>query len=62
MTMQFDRFIRTKHDVIPIPDGVEGTPVEDYFKGVALPESLKGAVVYELPEGTIIAYPEADHD
>ena len=53
--MHFDRFIQTKHGLIPIPEDVEGTPIEDYFKDTALPESLKGALVYELPQGRSIA-------
>jgi len=50
-----ERVIVTKGQTIEIPDGAEGVPVEVYFGTDNLPESIKGALVYELPQGRFIA-------
>lgn len=49
------RFIIRKNQIIEIPTGIEGVPVETYFKNINLPKSIKGALVYELPQGRYIA-------
>jgi hypothetical protein len=33
----------------------EGVPAELYFEGVTVPDSLKGAKVYQTPDGPVIA-------
>ena len=48
------RLIRTKQRTYRIPRTEQGTPVEEYFDHV--PESVRGARVFETEDGVIIAY------
>ena len=48
------RLIRTKQRTYRIPRDEQGVAVEEYFKHV--PESVRGARVFETEDGAIIAY------
>ncbi len=50
-----EKVVITKYKTYRIPEGIEGVPVEEYFKGAHLPENLKGAKVYETEAGAVIA-------
>ena len=47
------RYIQTKREKIKIPDGLQGTPIEDVFDNV--PETLVGALIYEIDGQKYIA-------
>ncbi len=48
------RLIHTKQRAYRIPRNEQGTPVEEYFDHV--PESIRGACVFNTDEGAIIAF------
>ena len=58
-----DRVVMTRDKTYTIDPGAQGTPVEDYFKGIELPERLRdsGAKVYQTPDGPVIATPLRDY-
>lgn len=50
-----ERVIVTKYKTVKIPEGTIGTPIEKAWSETAIPERLKGALVYDLPDGQYIA-------
>ena len=57
-TLSTYRVIHTKRTSYLIPKTQEGIPVEEHFKNSDLPESLKGAKVYETKDGPVIVHTE----
>jgi hypothetical protein len=52
------RLIFTKHRTYAVPETQPGIPVQTYFPGVAWPEPLANAKVYETSGGPVLAIPE----
>ena len=50
------RVIVTKRRTYRLADDAQGIPVEDYFPNAKLPETIKGAIVYQTKDGPVIAY------
>lgn len=51
------RAIVSKRKIYYAPKWQEGQPVEEALSGVTLPESLKGAKLYQTEDGPVIALP-----
>ena len=47
----------TKRKTYHLTEGQEGQPVEEAFPDAKIPESLKGAKLYQTAEGPVIAKP-----
>ena len=50
--------IRTKRGMHIIPDGEDGTPIEEAWPDKRIPKSLKGAKIYQTQSGPVIVKPE----
>jgi hypothetical protein len=53
------RVIVTKRRIYELASDEQGVPVEEYFAGVTLPETIKGAKVYDTVDGPVVAMPGA---
>lgn len=49
------RFIFTEHETVAIPEGMEGTPIEDVL--LMVPDHFKGARVFKIDGRRYIAQP-----
>lgn len=57
MTSEKQRAVITRRKTYYLTEGQEGQPVEEAFPDVKIPESLKGAKLYQTEDGPVIAKP-----
>jgi hypothetical protein len=54
-----DRVIITKHKIYLLREGEEGQPIEEAWPKAKIPESLKGAKIYETEDGPVVVMPSS---
>lgn len=54
------RHIFTKEGWIPIPEGMEGTPIQEAWPNTRIPEDLKDAKIYEIEGRHYVVRPGED--
>jgi hypothetical protein len=52
-----DRVIITRRKTYTLPEGAQGQPIEEAWPKAVIPDSLKGAKIYQTEDGPVVAVP-----